>query len=85
MSDNTYNKRTWLNAESSDSTGSIVAFNGKVNSYDKGELDWTFLEISDCQTKIRLHRTIDDSKEDFISKMELLKNEIQLFINHLKN
>jgi len=80
-----YNKRTWLNSEDSDSTGSVVAYDGVVTTYDNDEqLPWTYLEIADCRTKIRLHRTKDDTKEDFINKMKLLKNEIELFVNHLE-
>jgi hypothetical protein len=60
-----------------------VAFDGQV-TYKNNLIDSTFLEISDCQNKIRIHLTTDDTKEDFIEKMELLKSEIELFINHLK-
>ena len=78
-----YNKRTWLNAIKSDSTGSVVAFDGKV-TYGNELVDSTFLEVSDCRHKIRLHLTSDDDKQDFIDKMKLLRNEIDEFINHLE-
>jgi hypothetical protein len=78
-----YNKRTWLNSIKSDSTGSVVAFDGKV-SYEGQYVDSTFLEIADCRRKIRLHITSDDSRQDFIEKMILLRDEIDMFINHLK-
>lgn len=78
-----YNKRKWLNSRVSDSTGSIVAFSGKV-THDNKKVDWTFLEISDCSNKIRLHQTTDDSRQGFINKMKLLKNEIELFIEYLE-
>ncbi|NIU01224.1 MAG: hypothetical protein GWN01_09930 [Nitrosopumilaceae archaeon] len=81
-----YNKRTWLNADTCDSTGSIVAFDGKVTDLDnKNEYTQRFLEIADCRNKVRLHKTSDDSDEDFLNKMKLLKNEIEQFINHLEN
>lgn len=80
---NTYNKRIWLNSEKSDSTGSVVAFDGQV-TYDGDIVDSTFLEIADCRSKVRLHLTSDDTKESFINKMTLLKTEIELFINHLQ-
>lgn len=81
-----YNKRTWLNAESCDSTGSIVAFDGKVTDIDnKKEYTQRFLEIADCRRKIRLHQTSDDTDEDFLNKMKLLKSEIEQFIHHLEN
>lgn len=78
-----YNKRTWLNTIESDSTGSVVAFDGQVTCGEE-LVESTFLEIADCRNKIRLHLTTDDTKEDFIAKMELLKNEVEQFIYHLK-
>ena len=78
-----YNKRTWLNPLKSDLTGSIVAFDGKVK-YENKFVDDRFLEITDCRNKIRLHQTTDDTKDDFIEKLKLLKSEIEQFINHLE-
>lgn len=78
-----YNKRTWLNPVKSDCTSSVAAFDGKVTYRSKSVND-RFLEIADCQNKIRLHQTSDDTKEDFIRKMKLLRSEIELFINHLE-
>lgn len=79
-----YNSRTWLNSLNSDSTGSVVAFDGDVTLWNKELTPSTFLEISDCRNKIRLHMNEDDNKEHFIQKMTILKDEIQLFINHLE-
>lgn len=79
-----YNKRTWLNPITKDASSSVVAFNGTVTDFKGKVYPSTFLEISDCQRKIRLHQTADDSREDFIEKLELLKNEIELFIKNLK-
>ncbi|MEL7600594.1 MAG: hypothetical protein AAGU18_10930 [Proteiniphilum sp.] len=78
-----YIKRTWLNKEGSPSTGNVVAFDGDTTW--KGEaIRNTFLSISDCNNSIRLHRIEDDTIEDFIDKMELLKAEIEQFIVYLK-
>lgn len=79
-----YNSRTWLNSLNSDSTGSVVAFDGDVMLWNKEPTLSVFLEISDCRNKVRLHMNEDDSKENFIQKMTILKDEIQLFINHLE-
>ncbi len=79
-----YNKRTWLNTEKSDSTGSVVAFDGKVTDLDTNkEYPQRYLEIADCRTKVRLHKTSDDTDEDFLNKMKLLKSEIEQFVEHL--
>lgn len=80
-----YNKRTWLNPEKSDSTGSIVAFDGKITDLDtKVQYDQRFLEIGDCRSKIKLHQTSDDTLAEFITKMKLLRSEIDQFITHLE-
>lgn len=80
---NTYNKRTWLNSENSPSTGNVVAFDGETMW--KGEkYRNTFLSISDCAVSARLHKTEDDTIDDFILKMESLRYEVSLFIEHLR-
>jgi len=81
-----YNKRVWLNPEGSDSTGSVVAYQGEVTDLDTGKkYPQAFLEVADCRNKARLHLTSDDTLDAFICKLKLLKNEIELFINHLEN
>jgi len=80
-----YVKRVWLNPSDSDSTGSVVAFNGTVSSEGtSGPVDWSFLEISDCKSKIRLHKTHDDTNSDFINKLKLLSSTINDFVEHLE-
>lgn len=81
---NTYNKRTWLNGEFSPSTGNVVAFDGETTWRGKKYRN-TFLQVSDCSFSARLHKCDDDSIEDFICKMKLLRSEIDLFINHLES
>lgn len=78
-----YNKRTWLNRIESSSTSSIVTFDGDVEYPDKRYRD-TFVKISDCKYSIVLHKKDSEDMESFIQKLNLLKNEIELFINHLK-
>lgn len=78
-----YNKRTWLNKDNSPSTGNVVAFEGEV--LWKGEkIQSMFLSVSDCNVSARLHKTDEDTPQDFIDKMKLLRNEIDLFICHLE-
>jgi hypothetical protein len=78
-----YNKRLWLNKDNSPSTGNVVAFDGEVTWKDE-KIRSVFLSVSDCSVSARLHKTDDDTIEDFIDKMKLLKDEIELFINHLE-
>ncbi len=77
-----YNKRTWLNKEDSPSLGSVVAFDGIVD-YSEGSERTMFLALSDCRFTVKLTKNTEPI-EDFILKIELLKTEIELFINHLK-
>lgn len=77
-----YNKRTWLNKSDSPSLGTVVAFDGEIE-YSNGTERTMFLAISDCTKTVKLIKNTETTK-DFIQKMELLKNEIDLFINHLK-
>lgn len=83
MNESMYIKRAWLNKPNSPSTGNVAAFDGET-SWKGEKIRNTFLSISDCNNSVRLHRIEDDSIEDFIDKMETLKSEIELFINHLK-
>jgi len=81
-----YNTRTFLNSDNSPSTGSIVCFDGKIRwSKKQNEPERTsFVEIADCQVKIRLHRTIEDSAEDFIEKIKKMEIDLAKFRNHLE-
>jgi len=84
MSCKMYNKRTWLNKDDSPSTGNVVAFEGEVMW--KGEkIESAFLSVSDCNVSARLHKTDEDSMQDFIDKMRLLEREINQFIQHLES
>lgn len=44
-----------------------------------------YISISDCYNSARLHMTEDDSVEDFVKKITLLRDELTNFINHLNN
>ena len=79
-----YSKRVWLNEENSPSTGNVIAFDGVVHC--KGEsIRRTFLQISDCNSSIRLHCAEDDTDQDFINKMIKLRDVIDDFIQNLKS
>ncbi|BCS55200.1 hypothetical protein GSbR_26010 [Geobacter sp. SVR] len=81
-----YSKRYWLNAEGHSSTGSAVAFHGDSPWDRDGKREKiTFLEISDCHNKVRLHRSDFDDMAEFIVKMEKLRDAITEFVSHLRN
>ena len=82
-----YSNRVWLNPHGHSSTGSVVAFHGEaswINSDGKPSVI-TVLEIADCHGKMRLHKTDNDTTEQFIEKMEALRNVIDEFIAHLRS
>lgn len=78
-----YNRRIWLNSENSRSTGSVVCFDGQTEFSEGVDRD-SFIEISDCGGKIRLHKSSDDNITDFIDKLSVMRAEIDCFINHLR-
>ena len=80
-----YSKRVWLNPNHKDSTSSIVCFNGMVKDFEGKLYPSTFVEIADCHHKIHLHQTSDDTREEFITKLQLLRDELNLFIDDLNN
>lgn len=79
-----YCKRTWLNKPASPSTGNIVCFDGDT-THNGNVARNIFVSISDCYNSARLHLTEDDSIEDFIEKITVLRNELSYFINYLES
>jgi len=82
MPEEMYSKRLWLNQENSPSTGAVVAYHGAANWKD-GEV-CTFLELSDCHGKVRLHKAKTDSTEDFIRKLRKLAGFAHAFADFLE-
>ena len=81
-----YNTRKWLNELDTPSTGSVVCYHG-IQEYpdEKEPYENLFLEVADCNVKARLHKTIHETKEDFINKLKDLRASITMFIEHLEN
>ena len=81
----TFCKRVWLNNENSPSTGSAVAWHGKIK-YKYGEFyDSIFFEVSDCTYKARLHKTPSDTIAEFTDKMRLLSKTASEFVEFLES
>ena len=83
-----YSSRAWLNHPNSPSTGSVVCYDGiwpeNPKSAESETSPHVYCEIADCHMKVRLHQSHQDSREDFIEKMKLLREEIDKFITHLE-
>ena len=83
-----YSKRTWLNVPEKESTGSVVCFSGMSSWIKSGDTSphWTrFVEIADCKGKVTLHQSFTDTDAEYINKIELLSNEINDYLKHLKS
>lgn len=79
-----YNKRIWLNGKDSPYTGNLVCFDGNITRNGNTARNM-FVSISDCYQSVRIHLTEDDTIEDFIQKLKVLRDGISNFINHLEN
>lgn len=75
-----YCNRVWVNPDDSAATGSIVCYDGFIDNEPV-----SFMEIGSCHSKARLHMYKDSNPEEFIDKLELVRNEIDKFIKHLKS
>ncbi len=79
-----YNTRKWLNSIDSHYTGSIVCHDGVVTNRGKPPARYTFLEISDCHGKTRIHFDDNLDMPAYIQKLKLIQQELQNFIDHLE-
>lgn len=79
-----YNKRTWLNKPDSSSTGEVVAYDGIYKNALGECTKLCFLSVGDCYSKARLHKNDEDTYQDFIDKMKLLRDDINEFIEYLE-
>jgi len=83
MSKRIYNKRVWLNPESCSYTGSLIAYHERYENWRSKE-DYMYLEIADCRHKISLHCADHETKDDFLVKMKLIRDELNSFIDRLE-
>jgi len=77
-----YSKQAWLNIKGSPSTGAVVAYHGP--SPWSEDTDKTFLEVSDCHYKVRLHKTDVESMRNFIRKLRKLAKIAEDFATWLE-
>jgi len=78
-----YKIQKFLNKKDSPSTSTVTAYCGKA-PWKKHKETLTFFELSDCHSKIRLHKSDLDTDQDFILKLKKLRKVIDNFINHLE-
>lgn len=80
-----YSKRIWIDEDPSPSTRAVMAYHGPIK-YEPGREDetTTFLKISTCHNQVHFHRTYDETIPQYVEKLELLRDAINNFIEHLK-
>ena len=80
-----YSKRVWLNKDTSSFTGSVVLYDAMVRyPGDDEDSRKSFVEIADCQVKVRLHNEANDDINNFADKIDLLANELKVFVSYLR-
>lgn len=77
-----YCNKEWLNEPESPSTGSVVCYHG-IADFADGEGENLFIEIADCKSKVRLHKTHGSTRAQFIAKLERLQSALADFHDHL--
>lgn len=84
MSKIDYKVHSLLNGGNSHYTGAIVCVDG-TNLMQTGRLldRYTFIEISDCHGKVRIHKDPNLPMKDFIDKLDTLEMEISFFKQYL--
>ena len=78
-----YKSNIELNKKNSASTGSVTCYAGKY-PWPQHKGTYYFVEVADCQTKVRLHMSQTDTKKDFIKKVTKLRNELSKFLDYLE-
>ena len=81
----TYHDREWLTNIGSPSTPTIVSFAGAV-VWEEGDSpeDHYKIEISSCSDKVNLHKTPNQSYDDWKEQVETLHNHIGRYLLYLK-
>ena len=79
-----YCKKEFLTKENEPSTSTVVSFSGLIQwgKNDKPE-PLSFLEISSCHEKARLHRTYEMTADDWILQVEKLRDHINDYLEFL--
>lgn len=80
----TYCKKEFLTKGNEPSTSTVVSFSGLIQ-WGKNEKPEhvSFLEISSCHEKARLHRTYEMTADDWILQVEKLRDHINDYLDFL--
>ena len=86
MNNKKYCTKDFLTSLQEPSTSSIVCFYGDIKwSKDEDGGNVSFIEISSCHEKARLHRTFEMTEEEWIQQVKKLKSSIDDYLAFLEN
>ena len=79
-------KKQFLTDENEPSTSTVVSFYGDIK-WDKDAAggNVSFLEISSCHERARLHRTFEMTHAEWIEQVRRLYEHIGGYLKHLEN
>jgi hypothetical protein len=78
-------KKEFLTDENEPSTSTVCSFYGDIKwSKDEKGGNVSFLEISSCHERARLHRTYEMSHEEWVNQVCKLRDHINEYIEFLK-
>ncbi len=78
----TYCKKEFLTDSPEPSTSTVVSFSGEVQyRNDENPELVSFLEISSCNSKIRLHRKNEQTFQEWVAELCRLRDHINDYLN----
>ena len=78
-------KKEFLTSEDEPSTSTVCSFYGDIKwSKDTEGGNVSFLEVSSCHERARLHRTFEMSEKDWIEQVEKLHKHVGEYLHFLK-
>ena len=81
----TYCKKEFLTDPDEPSTSTIVSFYGDIKwSKDADGGNVSFLEISSCHERARLHRTYEMTHEEWTEQVRRVKNHVEKYLQFLE-
>ena len=85
LSCQTYCKKEFLTDSPEPSTSTVVSFCGDIQwSKDEAGGNVSFLEISSCHERARLHRTYAMPEQDWINQVKRLRDHINEYLTFLE-
>jgi len=79
-----YCKKEFLTDEHESSTSTVVSWHGDIEWSKNNSGNISFLEISNCYERARLHRTYEMTMQEWIDQVQRLYDHISDYLTFLK-